>query len=75
MKTEMWIENKYNIGDTVGFGGYMSMVTGLRLTGKPLNILYEISFFDNCENYKTFVVDDFELDEKETEFGFKPKGE
>lgn len=75
MKKEMWIENKYNIGDLVKFGPYMSMVTGLRLTGKPLNVLYEISFFDGCDTYKTLVANDYELETEKTEFGFKSGGD
>lgn len=71
----MNIQNKYEIGQLIKFGPYMAMVTGIRLTGEPLNILYEISFFDNMEQYKTIVVNDFEIEQKETEFGFKTKRE
>ena len=72
----MKIQNKYNIGDMVKFGPYMSIVTGIRLTGEPLNILYEISYFNNMEIYTTMVVNDYELESEKNEFGFKSeKGE
>ncbi len=67
----MNIQNKYEIGDLVSFGSYMSIVTGIRITGKPLNILYEISFFDSMEQYKTVVLNDFEIELEKNKFGFK----
>lgn len=70
----MDVQNKYEISDLVKFGPYMSMVTGIRLTGDPLNILYEISFFDGCDSYKTLVANDYELESKKKEFGFGDRG-
>ena len=67
----MKINNKYNIGDMVQFGPYMSIVTGIRITDKPLNILYEVSYFNGTDAYVTMVLNDYELEQKKTEFGFK----
>jgi len=75
MNKEYWINNKYQIGDLVKFGPYTAMVTGIRLTGEPMNILYEISYFNGVDAYVTMVVNDYELESEKTEFGFKSKGE
>lgn len=75
MKKEMWIENEHNIGDMVKFGPYMSIVTGIRLTGEPLNILYEISYFNGVDVYVTMVVNEYELESEQGQFGFGKKGE
>ena len=69
----MNIENEHNIGDMVQFGPYTSIVTGIRVTGEPLNILYEISYFNNLDVYVTIVVNDYELEPEKNEFGFKGK--
>ena len=70
----MRVQNKYDIGQMVQFGSYMSIVTGIRLTGEPLNILYEISYFNDMGAYVTMVLNEFELELKKTEFGFGQKG-
>ena len=70
----MLIDNKYNIGDMVKFGPFMAIITGLRIAGDSLSPLYEISFFDGCDNYKMQVAYDFELETEKAKFGFG-KGE
>ena len=69
----MKIDNEYSIGQMVQFGPYMSIVTGIRITGEPLNILYEVSYFNGIDVYVTMVVNDFELESEKAEFGFKKR--
>ena len=69
----MQVQNKYEIGQLVKFGPYISMVTGIRLTGDPLNILYEVSYFNEIDAYVTMVVNDYELELKQNQFGFKKR--
>jgi len=71
----MKINNKYDIGQMVKFGPYTGIITGIRVAGKPLNILYEISYFNSIEAYMTNAVYDFEIEDMKKEFGFKTKGE
>lgn len=71
----MKINNKYDVGQMVKFGPYTCIITGIRVAGKPLNILYEISYFNSIEAYITNAVYDFEIEDMKKEFGFKTKGE
>lgn len=71
----MKIDNKYNIGDIVEFEPFMATVIGIWLTGKPLNIRYEVSFFDSADNPRSYIVNDYELRSKKENFGFGKKGE